>query len=272
MARELWKSKRPEWAVACLIAAAISVAAYGTLLWWEPWTPGGRGGLAFGILAAGLLVIEGLYPLRRRLMAWPFGTAQRWLQFHLYGGGLITLFVVLHNGVRWPTGQMGWWLLGLTLWSTASGVLGVVLQKAIPAMLGEQLSLEVIYERIPELVSGLQAEADRLVKGAPEMLERVYLAEIRPALAGVTPAFLHLVDIRRGRERRLAPLREVQPFLGDAERGRLEDLQTIMIEKIELDAHYSLQRILRIWLVLHVPPAAILLGLTVAHIVTALYF
>ena len=272
MAWDFWKPTRPTWAVACSVMAVVAVAGYAGLRWWGPWTPGRRGGLAFGAVAAGIFLVDGLYPLRRRLMAWPFGTAQRWLQFHIYGGLLATLFVLIHTGFRWPVGQMGWWLLVLTGWSAASGALGVALQKAVPSMLGERLSVEAIYERIPELASRLQAEADGVVKGAPEMLERVYVSEIRPALAGVTPAWSHLVDIRGGRERGLAPLREVGAYLAEADQPRLTDLQAIMIEKFELDAQYSLQRILRLWVILHVPPAVALLGLVTAHILMVWYF
>ena len=272
MARDSWTPKRPNWPIACSGLAVVGLAAYAGLRWWGPWTPGRRGGLVFGGLATGIFLVDGLYPLRRRLMAWPFGTAQRWLQFHIYGSGLAVLFVLIHTGFRWPVGQMGWWLLLLTMWSAASGALGVALQKAVPSRLGERLSVEAIYERIPELVSRLQAEADVIVKGSPEMLERVYLAEIRPALAGVAPAWSHLVDIRGGRERRLAPLNEVRAYLAEGERPRLEDLQAIMIEKIELDAQYSLQRILRLWTILHVPPAVALLGLMTAHILMIWYF
>ena len=100
-------------------------------------------------------------------MAWPFGTAQRWLQFHIYGGVLACVCVFIHMGFRLPAGQLGWWLLALSVWSTASGLAGVYLQKSIPAMLAANLSVEAIYERIPEQSARLQAEADRLLVGAP---------------------------------------------------------------------------------------------------------
>ncbi len=44
-----------------------------------------------------------------------------------------------------------------------------------------------------------------------------------------------------------------------------------MTEKAELDVHLSLQRALRVWLVLHVPPAIALLGLLAVHIFAVLY-
>ena len=75
--------KQPSWFRGTTVLAAIAVVLY--LAWSaiEPWSPGRVGGLIFGTAAAVIFLLDALYPLRRRLMAWPLGTAQRWLQFHL---------------------------------------------------------------------------------------------------------------------------------------------------------------------------------------------
>jgi hypothetical protein len=272
MSLEFLKPKRPSWAIRSGVLALLSLAIYVGVAWWQPWAPGRFWGLTFGTIAAIIFLIDALYPLRRRLMARPLGTAQRWLQVHIYGGLLACLFVLIHMGFRWPGGQFGWWLLGLTLWSTISGLVGVWLQKYVPVLLANQLSVEGLYARIPEMAARLQAEADQVVRGASDMLERVYTNDVRPSLAAVTPRWGFLADIRGGRERRLAPLRNVGQFLADEERVRLDDLQAIVTEKLELDAQYSLQRVLRLWLILHVPPAMALTALVAAHIAAVWYF
>ena len=58
-----------------------------------------------------------------------------------------------------------------------SGLLGVGLQKWVPALLAAHLTVEAIYERIPELVDQLQAEAARTMEGASDVLQRFYDAE-----------------------------------------------------------------------------------------------
>ncbi len=50
-----------------------------------PWSPKRGLGLGFGFLAALLFVFEMLYPARRP-RARPFGTAQAWMQAHVYLG------------------------------------------------------------------------------------------------------------------------------------------------------------------------------------------
>lgn len=266
------RPKRPVWFAAAAAVGAVAVLVFAGAAWSTPWAPGRPGGLVFGGVAAATFLIEGLYPLRRRLMGWPFGTAQRWLQFHLYGGVLATLFVLIHVGFRWPHGGFGWWLLILTVWSTASGLVGVWLQKWIPAVLAGHLRVEAIYERIPELAARLPSEADMILQGASDVLFRFYVSDVRPSLAGAAPSWSFLTDVRGRREQRLAPLRDLEPFLSEADRSRLNDLEAVVAEKVELDAHYSLQRVLRLWLPLHLVPAMALLGLVTVHVAAVFYF
>jgi hypothetical protein len=271
MPRMLWTPKRPDWFRWSAAIAATCLLVYGVTVLWSPWAPGKLGGLISGTLAAGVFGIAGLYPLRRRLMGWPFRTAQRWLQFHIYGGTIASLLVLVHMGFRWPAGKFGWALFLLTVWTTVSGCIGVWLQKWIPMAIVNNLSVEVIAERIPELIGRLQAQADKVVQDASEMLERVYRSEVRPLLAGVNPSWSYLFDIRGSREQRMLPLQHVAQFLSEEERVRLADLQAIFAEKTELDAHATLQRTLRLWLVFHTPPSMLLLGLLAIHIASVLY-
>ena len=59
--------------------------------------------------------------------------------------------------------------------------------------------------------------------------------------------------------------------MDESDRERLRDLMTIVSEKLDLDAHMSLQRVLRAWLVLHIPAAMALLGLLAVHIIAVVY-
>ncbi len=265
------RPKRRSWFLGSLSVGAVSLALFVGLAWWAPWAPGRFWGLTFGTLATAVFLVDGLYPLRRRLMSWPFGNAQRWLQFHIYGGALALLFVLIHVGFTLPNGQFGWWLFGLTLWSTLSGVIGVCLQKWVPTVLSGQLSIEALYDRIPEMVDRLQSEADSVVRGSSDLLERFYSGEVRPSLAGLTPSWAFLADIGGSRERRVAAFRNVAQFVSDDDQVRLKDLEAIVTEKHELDAQYSLQRALRLWLPLHLFPAMALLGLLAVHILAVLY-
>ena len=266
------RPKRADWFRGFLITAVVSMVIYLVAAWRAPWAPGRWGGLTCGTLAALLFVVDALYPFRRRWNAWPFGNIQRWLQFHIYGGGIAGLYVLMHVGFRLPNGLFGWWLFLLSLWVIVSGLAGVYLQKQIPAVLANNLSVEAIYERIPELTARLQAEADKLLAGAPDLLQRFYSTNTRTSLASVAPAWGYLIDFRAERERRLAPFREVVTYLSEADRLKLTDLQAIVSEKFELDVQYSLQRVLKVWVPLHAVPAIVLMGLLVVHVGAVLLF
>lgn len=272
MQRKLWMPKQPRWAQATLAIGAAAFLSYLAATWRRPLDPARGAGLVFGIAAAVIFIVEALYPARRKLLSRPLGDAQRWIQLHIWMGSLAALLVLLHCGFRRPGGTMGWLLLSLTIWVTLSGLLGVFLQKFFPAALAQGLSVEALFERIPELVARLPGEADKLVEGTSDVLTGFYLSEVRPMLAGVSPSWGYLTDLRGGREKRLQTFTRIAPFVSAEERERLEDLKTLFVEKLELDAQFSVQRTLRTWTVLHVPPAALLLGLLVIHVAAFLLY
>ena len=264
--------KRPQWLAWSAGIGIVLLGAFATAAWWSAWQPGRLGGLLAGSMAAALFVNAALYPWRRRWRAWPLGTAQAWLQLHIYGSTLAALLVLIHIGFRLPAGTFGWCLLGLTLWTTASGLLGVFLQKRLPALMATQLRVEPIYERIPALVSQLAAEADAAMTGASDAASRTFQAEIRPLLATPSPSWGFLTTGRAERERLLDPLTRIAAFVGEEDRARLAEVQSIARDKFDLDIHMSLQRALRLWPMTHVPPAMLLLGLLVVHILAVVYF
>ena len=263
--------KQPAWLGGTVLVALASCLTVAGAAWGHGVAPGRGVGLMAGTVAAAIVLIDLLYPLRRRLMRWPLTSAQRWLQFHVYGGALALVLALLHVGARWPVGRLGWALVGTGVWSAAGGLAGVLLQKRLPATLAG-LSVEARYEGLPLLVEQLRASADRLMTGAPDALDRVYQAAIRPTLSGIQLSWSYLADIESVRRRRLAPLNEVEAFVADTDRARIDDLAAIVSEKLDLDAHGSLQRVLRQWLVLHVPAACLFAALLALHILFAVSY
>lgn len=266
-----WRPTHRTWARGTGVVSLVVMAAYLAASWWSPWQPGRLGGLIAGSLAAALFVAGALYPLRRRWGAWPFGTAQRWLQFHLYGTSLAALLVLVHMGFRLPAGLFGWLLFVMALWTTASGVFGVYLQKTLPVALARNLRVEAIADRIPGIVQQLAREADAVMAGAPDVLTRVYQADIRPMLEAPRAAWTFVSEVRTGRARSVEPIEKLTRFVEEPERGRLAALEGLVNDKLDLDVHLSVQRVLRGWLVLHVPPAMLLLGLLVVHVFAVVY-
>jgi hypothetical protein len=262
--------KQPRLLAATAGAAAGLVVLYlAASAWGWPWNPKRGLGLLFGFVAASLFVFAMAYPLRRP-RARPFGSSMRWLQAHLYLGGLALVAVLIHMGFAIPHGVLGWGLLLLSIWTVMSGLVGVLLQKWIPTALAEGLSVTALYERIPELVEGLVREADTLMEGTSDRLENFYQTQVRERLQSPAGSLAYLFNVRAGREEALQPLRRLADVAEPDEREKMADLITLYTEKLELDAHYSLQRLLRSWLelTLHVPAAGLLIGLLAVHVLT----
>jgi hypothetical protein len=266
-----FRPKRARWFLVFLWIALSSLGLFIVLRVLYGWSPAQTGGLAFGIAAAALMTLEILYVLRRKLLIKPLNTGQHWLQVHVYGGALSALFVLIHTGFEWPRGTFGLLLLLLTVLTTLSGILGVVGQKVVPPTLAS-MGAEAIYERIPEMVAGLRDDAAQAIAGASDRLQRFYGSRVQPALAGPAIAWSYLVDVRSDRDRRIAEFDSIRSFVDDADRQRLEQLQTLLVKKIDLEAHYTWQTILRWWLLVHVPAAMLLFALLIGHVAAVLRF
>jgi hypothetical protein len=260
------RPKRRTWFLSFAVIAGVSLLAYALVDIFAGWSPGATGGLVFGGVATAVMALEVLYALRRRLLITPLKTGQAWLQAHVYGGTLAALFVFIHIGFRWPHGTFGLALYLLTVFTTLSGLVGVMLQKTVPTTLTSSIGVEAIYERIPDMVADLRAQADETIKGASDMLQRFYGSHVQPALAGPNVSFSYLMDVHAGRERLVTDFKGIESFLAGEDQTRASQLQQLVTRKMDLEAHYTWQNVLRRWLLLHVPLAMLLAATIVAHI------
>ncbi len=233
-------------------------------------------GLSYGTAAAILMVGATLLALRRRMtrfaLACGLGNARAWLQFHLYGGALFLLLTFMHSGFHQPKGILTWWLWFLSIYVTASGIIGVLLQKWIPKILTSGLAVEVVYERIPELIREISDKANTLVQTCTEPIKDFYKSNVAVALAAPQPRLIYCLDITGGIQSRLRRFEYVRRLLASDEKEKLNKLEAFYKTKLEIDAHYTLQRILRWWLYTHVPVSLVLLVLLALHLFAVLYY
>ncbi|MDZ7359893.1 MAG: hypothetical protein ONB46_04095 [candidate division KSB1 bacterium] len=240
--------------------------------------PSNLWGLTYGTLAAILMIGAALLGLQRRLtklaLKTGFGNAQTWLHVHLYGGALFLLLTFMHTGFRQPHGILTWWLWFLSIWVTASGFFGVILQKWIPKLLTSGLAIEVVYERIPELIQEIGEQVEALMEScAPQSgIKDFYQKQIAMALVTPRPRLIYCIDITGGIQARLKQFEYLRGFLPLAEKENLNKLEALYKTKLEIDAHYTLQRLLRLWLYTHVPASLVLLVLLGLHLFAVLYY
>ena len=204
-------------------------------------------------------------------MAWPLGTAQRWLQFHLYGGVLAALFVALHVGFRGPGGGMGWWLIGLTVVGDGVGTGGrraaeVRARRCWPTSCASKRFTSAS----PSSPAACRKKRIRSSPPVPILMQRFYADSVRADLERLTPSWGYLAGFRAELARRVAPFDGLAAFLSEPDRVRLANLQAIVTEKLELEVQYSLQRLLKHWVMFHVVPCMLLLALLTVHIVSVI--
>jgi len=253
-------------ALGVLLAGYIALSFFGTIRPTRGW------GLAFGISAAVLLAACYALGLRKRFKHRAMGATQGWLQFHIYGGTLFFVLMLMHMGLKLPSGMFAWLLFLLAAIVAISGLVGTMLQKWVPYSLAHGTQIEAIYERIPDLIGKLRGEAEALARGASKQFVDFFRSEVAPALAGPRPSSAFLLDVTGGIHQRLAVFEHVTPYLAAGEKEKLKDLRQILLEKNGLDAQMSLQRILRAWTYFHVPASSVLFVLVLIHIWLALYY
>ncbi len=237
---------------------------------------GNAWGLTYGSIATVLMVGAALYGVRRRsnklAPKFNLGKSFHWVQFHVYGGFLFMLFIFMHSGFSVPDGVLHLWLWCLSIWVTVSGLFGVVIQKWVPAMLSSALSVEVAYERIPELIRHIKKDADKLVSGCSEPVRDFYRKNVVRSLKAPRPKPIYYLDITGGIQRRLKQFEFLERVLSSEEQKKLSQLKLLYKSKLEMDAHCSLQKLLRGWLFVHLPPSILLLVLVLIHLYAVFYY
>jgi hypothetical protein len=260
------------WARGFLLAFAASLVVYGISAVTAGVDASSGWGITYGIVAAALMLGAALIGVRRRTMRWGPGRSRTWQQFHLYGGGLFFLFVLMHMGFTLPKGAMVWWLFLLSLWVFLSGLAGVLIQAGVPRALASGLRVEALYERIPELAEELRQRAENVAKEGPQPVADFYRRTIEPLMRRPAPRLAYLIDVTAG-SRELRESSEFVRALVPAEsRALVDELEEACATKLELDAHYTLQRGLRYWIAFHLPPSIALLVLVGLHVFAILYW
>ncbi len=264
--------RSPEWAAAFIIATVVCFLMYALNAWLYEINPGNWWGLVYGITSSMLMLGAGLYAVRRRMLKHDYGNSKVWVQFHVYGGTLAGLLVLMHTGVRLPHGVFNWLLWLLSMWVAVSGLLGVALQRWIPRILSSGLSIEAMYERIPELVAQLRERAEEMVESCSDPIKDFYRVNVAAALVAPQPRLIYYIDVTGGIQTRVKQFEFLRRVLSADEKETLDKIQDMYKTKLELDAHYSLQRALRWWLYTHVPLSLVLLLMIALHVWAVWYY
>jgi hypothetical protein len=114
--------------------------------------------------------------------------------------------------------------------------------------------------------------AEALVELSGESVRRYYREALATMMSGPQPRLIYFVDVTGGIQQQVRDFDYLSRFADPDEGQRLAELRDLFRTKLEVDAHYTLQRALRWWVYGHVPLVGLLVVLVAAHIATILYY
>jgi len=257
--------------VLCVIAAVLCYFAWRVLrVSLRPYA------IYSGFLLFALVIGLALFNGRKKLPFLPLLKASTWLQVHIYAGWLSIFVFGLHTGVRWPTGILESSLAALFVIVALSGVAGVFISRLLPAAItrsGEPL----IYERIPSYLRSLREEVEGIVyqaerdTGTPA-LGNFYLETLAPYFQRPAGMLLLAGNPSRYSQRILARMNEFCRYLDETESRVIDVLRGCVERKRNIDFQNAAQRLLKLWLFIHIPFTYSLIILAIVHAWVALAF
>jgi hypothetical protein len=254
------------------ILGAVAVLAFGVAVVLGENQPSTVWGEGLGIAAVLVLVGIMAYSVRRSMPAnRRLGRTQQYLEVHLWGGLLFGLLLLLHTDFRVPRSGFGMVLWTASVWVVVTGTLGWFLQWLIPKILTPASTFEVNLRRIPELIAELRTRAEAVAREAEPRVRSFYEQQFAPAMAGPLMSTTTMFGRPRG-TRGDGAVELLRRTLAPESAAALDTLCEIRSTKHDIDLHFTLQRVLRVWMVLHVPMAVALLGLVLLHIFFIAYF
>jgi hypothetical protein len=224
----------------------------------------------------GVILLLTVYNGRKKVPFLPVLSSETWLQFHIYAGLFTGVLFAVHISYQVPTGWFEGalaWLYGLVM---LSGFFGLFASRTIPRRLTTRGG-EVLFERIPGIRRQLQERAETLTlksigDAKSTTIADFYLRELKEFFDGPRHFLSHLLEVRTPLNRLLNRIGDLNRYLNEQERATMGEIAGLVRQKDGLDYHFALQRVLKLWLFVHIPLTYSLLLFTLAHIVLVFAF
>ena len=157
-----------------------------------------------------------------------------------------------------------------------SGIFGLYISRSFPSRMtlsGEAL----LYERVPAHRSYIQENVENLIRKAESetqssTLGDFYVERLQRFFTSVPSEFRALRSADSGLQALLGELNAVSRYLNQQEMAIAHEIHDWIETKQNLDFQYAAQRLLKLWLFVHIPFSYSLIVLGVTHgIVAGLY-
>ncbi|MBN35848.1 MAG: hypothetical protein CMM46_13960 [Rhodospirillaceae bacterium] len=223
-----------------------------------------------GWLLLASIVFLALYNIRKKLSMLPLGRSSYWLVVHVVVGIGVIIVYALHARTLWPSGYE--LLLALLFYAVVlSGIAGYILQRVLSTAL-TKIQNEFIWERIPGDLYELRRQAEEIImecaeKTGSEVLPRLYRENLHWYFRKPRFAISSLFVANTANFWLRHHIDSVSIYLQGEEHDYCSRLQALAYLKIDLDRSYTLQRLLKVWLLVHVPATYAFLVLVIWHVI-----
>jgi len=224
--------------------------------------------IAFVVLAA--------YNLRKKLPFLPLARSASWMQLHLWLGLLTVALFFMHTGLRWPNGALETLLWLLFVGLLVTGVFGIAISRLAPRGLTDH-GERILFERIPVFRAQLADEVEALATTSVQELgsgtiASFYSRRLQPFFARPRNVAHHLCGSGAPVHRLRRELRGLERYLSDRGREMLDEIESRVVAKDNLDYQYAWQGLLKGWLFAHIPLTYAAAVVAAVHVVVVYAF
>lgn len=228
-----------------------------------------------GFLLYLLVLFLAAFNSRKKLPFLPLLKASTWLQLHIYTGLVGVFLYFLHTGFGWPDGTLEILLATVFAIVSLSGFFGIFISRWLPRRMQESGDA-LTYEEIPaqqrklrERMETCILEAGREAKST--LLPDFYTTKLS-AFINSKPGLFDALYLRKTLQGWRREAEALNRYLSDSERPYHRRLLDCLEQKQHIDFLESANRLLRLWLFIHIPFSCSLIVLGLVHGIIALAF
>lgn len=230
-----------------------------------------------GWLLLGIILTQFLYYAHKRLKWFRLPNGLPWLQLHTEFGLLAVVVFLIHMGLVLPGGGLSLFLVVVFIAVILTGLLGLYIKKRYQKMVLRRTSREVVAEEIPKLIDTLRQKAEKIMidcasQRGDSLLVNHFLKHLTAVFVAPQDLLAHLVGSDPKLTKQLGDIEQLIPYLDKSEVQPAKQLMELIRRKNRLDYFYAHDSMLKLWLLIHVPLASVLVLLIVMHIVVIYAF
>ena len=235
----------------------------------ETLRPAGRWGHGVGIVATAFMLLNFLYPVRKRSrMLSGKGSIRSWLDFHMFVGFMSPLVIAFHAAFQ-SNNMLATATAGALLIVVLTGIIGRFIYGLVPSFGGKAMEIPEVLGRWERLRARLQPMIEESDK--PALLHRLFDSVTEPARRRSLLLVLLLGPFAATRTRlRLLRARMHFDDLGEYREFR-EGYLLLSKLRLQVAFYQSLKRLLQVWRLFHASLAGFLVIAIAAHIAVSVY-